>query len=35
MAEVSGHISEHVNLINAFHDVDLYTVTNIHPKAGI
>ena len=28
-AEVSGHISEHVNVIKAFHDVNsiLYTVT--------
>ena len=37
MAEVSGYISEHVNVIDVFLDVNsiLYTVTNIHPKAGI
>ena len=34
MAEVSGHISEHVNV---FHDVTstLYTITNIYLKADI
>ena len=37
MTEVSGHMSELVNVINVFHDVNLvlYTVTNIHPKVGI
>ena len=37
MVEVSGPISKHVNAINVFHYVNsiLYTLTNIHPKAGI
>ena len=37
MAEASGHISEHVNVINVIYDVNSisYTATNIHPKAGI
>ena len=37
MAEVSGHLSEHVNIINVFPDVNsiLCTVTNIYPKARI
>ena len=37
MAEVSGHISEHVNVINVFHAVIsiLYTLSNIHPKTEI
>ena len=37
MAELSRHISEHVNVINVFHDVNsiLYTVTNTHPDTGI
>ena len=32
-----GHISEHVNVINVFHDVNsiLSTVTNSYPKTGI
>ena len=36
MAEGSGHASEHINFINIFHDLNstLYTVTNIHTKAG-
>ena len=37
MVEVSGHLSEHVNIINVFPDVNsiLCTVTNIYPKARI
>ena len=37
LAEVSGHLSEHVNIINVFPDVNsiLCTVTNIYPKARI
>ena len=37
MAEVIGHINEHVNVIDVFHDVNsiLHTVTNIHTKARI
>ena len=37
MAEVSGHISVLVNVINVFHDVNsvLHTVTSIHPKVEI
>ena len=37
MAEVSGHISEHVNVINIFRDANfiLHKLTNIHPKVGI
>ena len=37
MAEVSRHISVHVNVINVFHDVNsvLHTVTSIHPKVDI
>ena len=37
MTEVSAHISEHVNFIYAFHDVNstLYAATNINHKAGI
>ena len=37
MAEVSAHTSKLVNVIIVFHDVSsvLYTVTNIHPKAGM
>ena len=37
MAELSRHISEHLNVINVFHDVNsiLYTVTNTHPDTGI
>ena len=37
MAEVSEHISEHVNVINIFRDANsiLQKITNIHPKVGI
>ena len=37
MAEVSGHISEHVMLSIFCNDINsiLYTVTNIHPKNRI
>ena len=37
MAEVSGHISQHVNVINVFYGVNLilYMVTSIYPNAGI
>ena len=37
MVEVSTHISEHVNFINVFPDVNsnLYAATNIHHKARI
>ena len=37
MAEVSEHISEHVNVINIFRDANsiLHKITNIHPKVGI
>ena len=37
MAEVSGHISERVNVINVFQCVNLilYTVASIYSKAGI
>ena len=37
MAEVSGHISEHLHFIRFFHDVDsiLYMLTDIHTKARI
>ena len=37
MAEASVNISEHVKVINIFHDVRsiLYTVTDIYPKAGV
>ena len=37
MTEVSGHISELVNVITVFHHAnsDLYTITNIYPKAGM
>ena len=37
MGEVSGHISEHVNVINVFPDINamLYTLAKIHPKAEI
>ena len=36
-AEVSGHASEHVNIIHVFHDINsiLYTITNIPSNAGI
>ena len=37
MADVSGHLSEHVNIINVFPDVKsiLCTVTSIYLKARI
>ena len=37
IAEVSGYLSERVNLINVFHGVNLisYTVTSIYPRAKI
>ena len=37
MAEVSGHISERVNVINVFQCVNLilYTVASIYSKTGI
>ena len=37
MSEVSGYLSERVNLINVFHGVNLisYTVTSIYPRAKI
>ena len=37
MAEVNGHISEHVKLSIFYHDVNsiLRTMTNIHPKTDI
>ena len=36
-AEVSGHASEHVNIIHVFHDINsiLYTITNIPSNPGI
>ena len=36
MAELNRHTSEHVNVINIFHDLNshLYTVTNRHSKVG-
>ena len=37
IAEVSGYMSECVNVINVFHGVNLilYAVTNTYPKAGV
>ena len=37
MGEVSGHISEYVNVISVFPDINsiLYTLAKIHPKAEI
>ena len=37
MAEVSEHVSEYMNIINVFYNVNsiLYLVTNIHPRVAI